>query len=88
MIDKIVGIIFLPLSIIMFLNIFGMTQIDSIIGIDIMLIAAVALIIIQIANVLGAHHAEEHVKKSYILCLIAAFPSIVYFIGLGTALPE
>jgi len=88
MIDKIVGIIFLPLSIIMFLNLFGITSITSIIGLDMLFIAAIALIIIQVANVLGAHHANEHVKKSYILCLAAAFPSIIYFIGLGTGLPE
>jgi len=87
MIDKIVGIIFLPLSIILFLNVFGITQMDSIIGIDILLIAAIALIIIQAANVMGAHWAKEHVKKSYFLCAVAAFPSIIYFAFLG-ALPE
>ena len=83
MIDKIIGIIFLPLSILLFLNIFEITAIDSVFGVSILLIAAISLIIIQVANVLGAHHAKEHVNKSYLLCTIAAFPSIIYFISSG-----
>jgi hypothetical protein len=88
MIDKIVGIIFLPLSIILFLNIFGITDIQTVIGIDIIMIAAISLIIIQAANIIGAHHAQEHVHTSWILCTIMIFPSILYFLSLTTTMPE
>jgi len=87
MIDKIVGIIFLPVSILLFLNIFDITAITSILGIDILLIAAISLIIVQAANIIGAHHAKEHVHISWILCSIMIFPSVLYFISLGATLP-
>ena len=88
MIDKIIGITFLPLSIILFLNIFEVTQIDAIIGINILLIAAISLIIIQAANIAGAHHSNEHVHTSWILCSIMIFPSILYFLSGIITLPE
>jgi len=88
MIDKIVGIAFLPLSIVLFLNIFEITEITSILGIDILIIAAISLIIIQAANIAGAHHAKEHVHTSWILCTIMIFPSILYFLSYMTSMPQ
>jgi hypothetical protein len=87
MIDKIVGIIFLPLSIVLFLNIFEITKVESVIGIPILLLVAIGLIIIQAANIIGAHHANEHIHTSWILCIFMAFPSILYFLSVLITLP-
>ena len=53
-----------------------------------MLIAAIGLILIQAANITGAHIDKEHIGTSYILCGILIFPSIIYFLALGIAFPE
>ena len=87
MIDKIVGIIFLPLSIVLFLNIFEITNITAIFGISILLIAAIGLLIIQAANIAGAHHANEHIHTTWILCTMMAFPSVLYFLSLVMTMP-
>jgi hypothetical protein len=87
MIDKIVGIAFLPLSALLFLNIFEITSITEIMGISILLISAIALIIIQVANIIGAHHANENVHMSWILCTAMSFPSILYFLSLFMTMP-
>jgi len=88
MIDYIVGLAGLPISIILFLNIFGITNIQSLFGLSILMIAAIMLVIIQIANVAGAHVAKEHITISYITCGISLFPSILYFISGFVTLPE
>jgi len=88
MIDYIVGLAGLPVSIVLFLNIFGITNIQSIAGISILVIASIMLIAIQIANVAGAHVAKEHITVSYITCGISLFPAILYFISGFATLPE
>jgi hypothetical protein len=88
MIDYIVGLAGLPISVIIFLNMFGITNIQSIFGINILLIAAIMLVIIQIANVAGAHVAKEHITISYITCGVSLFPAILYFISGFVTLPE
>jgi len=88
MIDNIVGIASLPVSILLFTNVYGMTTIQSIFGIDILLIAAILVVLIQISNILGAHIMGENVVLSYIIHFFLIFPSVIFFLGYLIALPQ
>ncbi len=88
MIDSIVGFIFLPFGAIMFLNLFGITQIEKIIGIPIVLIAAIGLIIVQVVNILTAHITKQFITTSWILCIVMMWPALIYFSSGFTNYPE
>jgi len=88
MIDYIIGLAFFPFSILIFLRLFGMINFDSIIGIPIMLIAAVGLIVVQIFNILSAHINKEFIKMSWILCAIMTWPSVIYLTASFIAYPD
>lgn len=88
MIDYIIGFIFLPFSILLFTNLFGWTQVDSIIGIPLMTIAAVGLIIVQISNILAAHINKQFIKVSWALCLVMMWPSVIYFLSAFMSFPD
>jgi hypothetical protein len=87
MIDNIIGLITLPVSVVLFLNIFGITQLNDIFGISILLIAAIAHVANQIANVIAAHISDNWVILSYVIHGVMLFPSIIYFISLVAKLP-
>ena len=53
-----------------------------------MLISAIMLIAIQIANVAGAHVAKEHISISYITCGISLFPAVLYFMSGFVTFPQ
>ena len=78
MIDYIIGLIFLPFSILIYLNMLGITAIERIIGVPIIFLAALGLIIVQVANILGAHINKQFVLQSWILCIIMMWPSMLY----------
>jgi hypothetical protein len=88
MIDYIIGLAFFPFSLLMFLNLFGITNIESIIGIPLMAIAAVGLIVVQVFNILSAHINKEFIKMSWILCVVMMWPSIIYLTSAFVAYPE
>lgn len=79
MIDYIIGFIFLPFGALLFTNIFGWTQIDSVLGIPLIGIAATGLIIVQIANIMSAHINKQWITISWILCALMMWPSIIYY---------
>ena len=79
MIDYIIGIAFMPVSILMFLNFFSVTNIEKIIGIPLIFIAAIGLIIVQIVNIMASHIHKEFITQSWILCIIMMWPSFIYF---------
>lgn len=88
MIDYIIGFIFLPFGALLFTNIFGWTQIDSIIGIQLLSIAAIGLIVVQVANIMSAHLNKQWITLSWILCALMMWPSIVYFLSGIIQFPE
>jgi len=82
------GIAFLPISLILFLNIFGITFINNILGVSISLIAAIGIILVQIGDIIGSHTDKKNIGVSYAMGLALAIPSILYFVSLLVALPE
>jgi len=63
MIDYIIGLLFFPFSILIFLNPFGITNMEKIIGILIVFIAAIGLIIVQVFNILSALISIKNLLK-------------------------
>jgi len=87
LIDYIIGFVFLPVSLLLFSNFFGWTQIDKIIGIPLLMIAAVGLLIVQIANILSSHINKKFIALSWGLCAVMMWPSIVYLISGAVTFP-
>jgi hypothetical protein len=91
----IAGFAFLPVSVILYLNAFGVTKLNSIFGLSIMLIAAIGIILIQIGDIIHSHFTDEHVVLTWIVGAVLMFPAFVYFlsfmvkfpIGVMTSLP-
>ncbi|MFH1174658.1 MAG: hypothetical protein V1725_05980 [archaeon] len=87
-IDSVVGIIFLPLGVLLFLYVFGIYKSASLLGIPLLLLGAVGLILIQVANIASSHAVGEHVVLSYFLHTPMIFPSVLYGLVLvGVVLP-
>jgi hypothetical protein len=86
-VSHIVGLSFLPVSVLMYLNAFGITKLQKIFGIDLMLIASIGIIVIEIADILGSHLKDEHVVVSWIVCSLLSFPAILYFLSLVITIP-
>ncbi|HLG24071.1 MAG TPA: hypothetical protein VI564_04040 [Candidatus Nanoarchaeia archaeon] len=88
MIDNIAGIAALPVGILLFLNEYGLTNIQSIFGVDLLLIAAISIILIQVANILGAHVSGENIYLSYIIHFFLIFPSVIFFLSKFVSMPS
>ncbi len=88
MIDYIIGFAFLPVSLLIFMNIFGWTNVENIIGIPLLGIAAVGLIIVQVANIMSAHINKQWITVSWILCAVMMWPSIIYLLSGFVSFPE
>ena len=88
MIDYIIGLAFMPVSLLMFLNFFNITHIEKIIGIPLILIAAIGLIVVQIVNIMASHIHKEFITQSWILCIIMMWPSIIYFTSIFITYPQ
>ncbi|MBW2971831.1 hypothetical protein KY359_02230 [Candidatus Woesearchaeota archaeon] len=88
MIDTIAGFAGLPLGIALFLEVFGIVDFSAMIGINILIIAAVAHILIQVANIIGSHISGDWVILSYIVHIIMMFPSVLFFLSMAMTLPE
>lgn len=86
-IGHIAGFIFLPVSIMMYLDSFGITKINKLFGISMMLIAAIGIIIIQVGDIIHSHFSDEHVVLTWIVGGILMFPAFLYFISLVSKLP-
>jgi hypothetical protein len=87
MIDNIVGIGSLPVGIILFMNIYGFSKINSIFGIDLILFAAIVLVLIQVSNIIGSHIMGEYVVLGYIVHILLVTPSILYFLNYVISMP-
>ncbi len=81
-IGHIAGIAFIPVSVIMYLNIFGITKLNSVFGISMLLIAAIGLLLIQIGDIIHSHFMDEYILVSWIVCIILMAPSFIYFASL------
>ncbi len=86
-IGDIAGIIFLPVSFVLFLHVFGVISLPTIIGIDILLIAAIGIIAVEVGDAI-----DSHIKGgSWFMWLVALFlmlPSFAYFYSVFRPLPE
>ena len=88
MIDNIVGMGSLPVGIILFLNAYGITNMNSFLGMDMLMIAAIVLILVQVSNIVGAHIIGENIFLSYVVHFFLIFPSFLYFLGFIVSLPQ
>lgn len=82
MIDAIVGLICMPVSFLLFLNVFGVTHVTKIFGIPVLMIAAIALVINQIANALTSHIEGHNLWVSYLAHTLLFVPALLYFLSL------
>jgi hypothetical protein len=85
--DCIVGIACLPIGVILFLNAFGATNFESLFGLSILLIAALALLAIQVTNIIDSHVQGHSLLLAYSIHTILLLPSIVYGLSFLLALP-
>jgi hypothetical protein len=88
MIDYIIGLAFLPVSVLMFLNIFGITNIEKIFGIPVILIGAIGLVIVQIFNILSAHINKEFITTSWLLSITMMWPTLIYITAFLIPYPQ
>jgi len=88
MIDHVVGLAALPVGVVLFLNEYGFTKINTIFGFNILLVAALVLVIIQISNIFGAHIMDENVFLSYIIHGFMIFPSVIFFLSYVMSIPQ
>lgn len=77
----------MPISVLMFLNMFGITNIQKIIGIPLILMGALGLIIVQIVNITSAHIKKEFILHSWILCIVMMWPSAIYLTSIFISYP-
>jgi len=87
MLDYIIGIAFLPVSILMFLNMFGITHLEKILGIPVMLIGALGLVVVQVVNIMSAHINKEFVATSWILSITMMWPTLIYLTSIIISYP-
>lgn len=83
----IAGFTFLPVSILMFLNIFQITKLDSIFGVKLALLASIGLIIIMIGDVIDSHINDNFVVLTWIVCILLCFPAILFFLSYFVSFP-
>jgi hypothetical protein len=88
MIDNIIGIATLPVAILLFLNIFGVLGMNEVLGVSLLLIAAVAHVVNQVTNIIVAHVGDNWVILSYVVHIIMMIPSIICFINIAVPMPE
>jgi hypothetical protein len=82
------GLLFLPIGVILILNAFGITHVNSLFGLSLLLLASIGLIATQIGDIISSHFTDGHVILSYIVCTILCFPGLIYFISLFSSMPE
>src|SRR3989338_3936447 len=80
-IARIAGVVFLPISIIVFLDYFQFANIPSILGINILLLAAFGIIIVEIGDIIDAHIKSEYVILNWIVCPLLCLPAILFFLS-------
>jgi hypothetical protein len=88
MIDNIIGIATLPVAVLLFLDIFGVIGLKELLGVSLLLIAALAHVLNQITNIVVAHVGDNWVILSYVVHVIMMVPSILCFINLAVPMPE
>ncbi|OIO65802.1 hypothetical protein COY28_06815 [Candidatus Woesearchaeota archaeon CG_4_10_14_0_2_um_filter_57_5] len=85
-IGHIAGFVFLPVSIILLLNAFSVTNVQSLAGMPVLLLASIGLILVQMGDIIDAHIKDSFKIVAWIVCLILMFPAFLYF--MRAALPE
>ena len=87
-IGHIAGFAFLPVSVILFLNIFGVTNINSILGINLVLLAAIGLIIIQIGDIVDSHLKGEYIILYWVAGAVLCLPGLLFLFSKAITLPS
>lgn len=87
-IGHIAGIAFLPVSIILLLNAFGLTHLIKILGIPMMFLASIGIIVVQLGDIIDSHLKDESVILTWIIGAALCFPAIIYFLSLIIKMPE
>ncbi|MBI2138241.1 hypothetical protein HYU13_01505 [Candidatus Woesearchaeota archaeon] len=83
----IAGIVFLPVSVILFLNTFGVTSFGSLFGFSLLLLAAIGIILIEAGDIFDAHVKGESVWLIWITGILLMLPAFVFFASLFITLP-
>ena len=87
-IGHIAGFAFLPVSVILFLNIFGFTSISSILGINLIVLASLGLIIIQAGDIVDSHLKGEYIILYWAAGLVLCLPGLLFLLSNVITLPE
>jgi hypothetical protein len=88
MIDYIAGFACLPVGIYLFLDQFKVIpHTEKLFGVSVLLIAAVALVIVQVTNIIDSHVQGHSLLIAYSVHGMLLLPSIIYFLSLLVAMP-
>ncbi|MBI2572240.1 hypothetical protein HYV86_00105 [Candidatus Woesearchaeota archaeon] len=87
MIGYILGLAFLPVSVILFLNAFGFLGLSELFGMPLLLLGALGVIIVMIGDVIDAHTQQSHRIRTTIVCLLIMLPAFVYFLSFLITFP-
>jgi hypothetical protein len=86
-IGHIAGLAFLPVSILIYLDSFGITKINKLLGVSLLLIASIGLIIIQIGDIIHSHFSDEHIILTWAVGGLLMIPAFVYFLSFLVTMP-
>lgn len=87
-IGHIAGFAFLPVSVVLFLNIFGVTDINSIFGISLILLAAIGLVIIQIGDIVDSHLKGEYIILYWVAGVVLCLPGLLFLFSKAIVIPS
>jgi hypothetical protein len=87
-IGNIAGFVFLPVSVIMFLNVFGATKINTILGINILLVASIGLLAIQVGDIIDSHLHGSKIIIMWAVSIVLCIPGLLYILSKIVTLPS
>lgn len=87
MIGHIIGLAFLPVSIMLFLKEFGIIAMSQFFGFSLLLLGAIGVIGTEIGDIISAHMSSSKIVLTWIIGILLCAPAFIYFISLFVALP-
>jgi hypothetical protein len=83
----ILGFVFLPVSLLLFSNTFGLIKMPNLFGIPLVFIGAVGIILVEIGDIVDSHfHGNSFVV--YATGFVLAIPGFLYLVSLFVKFPD
>ena len=86
-IGYIIGLAFLPISLLLFANVFGFSEMTALFGFPLTLLGAVGVILVMAGDVIDAHMKSSQALRTIIVCILLTLPSILLFLSYVITLP-